>query len=224
MPLARTMYQGLLWGDHPLAVCSGFGPSCMRVTRRPGTIGRASSCTKRCPRRSAINSIRCGITRAAGQSTPRSNKSIVPCEARTIPADAERGSNRRSSAAAHGAICGRMSGTARQREKAPCAGGVQSCAQSTGEKGDWDPVRLLEQAWVDYTEAVRRLLVNEGTRHGAARGDIALGAGPSCMPRRRAWQKGAEVTRSVGSGQVLRRALLRSQQPRRARLGLREPG
>ena len=57
-----------------------------------------------------------------------------------------------------------MLGIASQREKAFGAGRVlRSLRDQSDAVGGWDQLDLLEQAWGDYNEAVRRLLVNEGS-------------------------------------------------------------
>jgi hypothetical protein len=165
VPLARTMYQGLLWGEHPLLLLQRLRAqlhSRYNSTRHdwaslvvyealPLKLGDQLYFLRYGQSRRALDAALEGIDRAVQGKSDHSLAKLsdaVELAVQHLPLEGQ-----------YAVECLGLRASARKRL---AQAAFTLAARSPGETGSWDQLDLLEQAWGDYREAVRRLLVKEG--------------------------------------------------------------
>ncbi|MEO8751895.1 MAG: CHAT domain-containing protein [Casimicrobiaceae bacterium] len=166
VPLAGTMYHGLLWGEHPLLLLQRLRAelharytstwhdwaSLVVYEALPHTLGLQLDALRYEQTRRAMNAALERIDRAV---QGKSNESLD-----VLNMAIEKAVQQLPLAGQYAVECLGLRASARKRL---AQAAFTLAAQASGAKGAWDPFDLLEQAWSDYNEAVRRLLVNDGT-------------------------------------------------------------
>jgi len=186
IPLAGTLYEGLLWGEHPLVLVQRLRSelharytstwhdwaSLVVYEALPQALGiQLDALRYRQTRRAMDAALEC-IDRAVA------SRQSTPVAARIASAgdgeEASRGGSlakldqaveiavsRLPLGGAYAVECLGLRASARKR-LAQAAFVFATQARNADDR--WrDPYELLEQAWIDYDEAVRHLLVNDGT-------------------------------------------------------------
>jgi beta-lactamase superfamily II metal-dependent hydrolase len=166
VPLARTMYHGLLWGDHPLQLLQRLRAelharytstwhdwaSLVVYEALPHALGDQLDPLRYQQSRRAMNAalerIDSAVQRRSEESLEKLNDAVELAVER-LPLGGQ-----------YAVECLGLRASARKRL---AQAAFTLAAQSTVATGVWDQFHLLEQAWGDYQEAARRLLVNDGS-------------------------------------------------------------
>jgi beta-lactamase superfamily II metal-dependent hydrolase len=185
IPLGATLYQGLLWGEHPLILMQRLRAelharytstwhdwaSLVVYEALPQALGAQLDKLRYFQTRCAMDAALERIDRAvqAEAAAPALDDALQSGRAASgsaslaeLDAAVERAVERLPLTGQYAVECLGLRASARKRlAQAAFVLGAREPAQG-GER--WrDPYDLLEQAWIDYDESVRRLLVNDGT-------------------------------------------------------------
>ena len=166
VPLVRALYQGLLWGEHPLLLLQRARAelharytamwhdwaSLVVYEALPHSLGEQLDGLRYQQTRRAMNAALERIDRAVAAQSDESLQGLrdgVSNALRRMPFDGQ-----------YGVECLGLRASARKR-LAQAAFTLAARAPDRSAQLD-DPFDLLEQSYGDYSEAVRRLLVNDG--------------------------------------------------------------
>ncbi len=167
LPLARKLYDGLMWGDHPLVLLQRLRAelharytstwhdwaSLVVYEALPHSLALQLDSLRYHQARRAMDAALERIDRAV---RGRSDESLAQLDAAI-----ERAVQRMPFAGQYAIECLGLRASGRKRL---AQAAFTLSEERSGAKVQWrDPFELLEQSWADYNEAVRRLLVNDGT-------------------------------------------------------------
>jgi beta-lactamase superfamily II metal-dependent hydrolase len=166
VPLVETIYQGLLWGEHPLLLLqrlraelharytSNWHDWASLVVYEALPLKLADQLyflryhQSRRALDAALEKIDLTVQDQTKQSLPELNDA-VQLAVRQLPLEGQ-----------YAVECLGLRASANKRL---AQAAFALAARSSHGVNGWDQLDLLEQAWVDYNEAVRRLLVKEGS-------------------------------------------------------------
>lgn len=167
LPLARKLYEGLMWGDHPLVLLQRLRAelharytstwhdwaSLVVYEALPHALGLQLDSLRYHQARRAMDAALERIDRAV---RGKSDESLAQLDTAI-----ERAEQRLPFAGQYAIECLGLRASGRKRL---AQAAFTLSEQTSSEDIRWrDPFELLEQSWADYNEAVRRLLVNDGT-------------------------------------------------------------
>jgi len=167
VPLVRTLYNGLLWGEHPLLLLHRVRAELHARFTSTWHDWASLVVYEALPYalESQLDSLRYQQARRAMNAALERIDRVVQKKSRESLPELDRVIEsvlkRMPFAGQYGVECLGLRASARKR-MAQAATTLKEMASSAGKR--WhDPLEFLEQSWADYNDAVRRLLVNDRT-------------------------------------------------------------